>query len=197
MHAPTNLYQLAGVAAFLALAVTGCDTRDAGPVAVVDRNLAPAPDTTAGPHPDAVLNSPEIARWLAGLKEATAPFHDLATAAAAGWNTRITGCMAMPDSGGMGFHYANTALIDGTLKEFAPQLLLYAPRAGRLHLVAVEYIVPFTFRPADADPPELHGIKFHQNFAFGLWILHAWVWQHNPAGMFEDWNPDVSCTSGS
>jgi hypothetical protein len=23
--------------------------------------------------------------------------------------------------------------------------------------------------------------------------LHAWIWQNNPAGMFEDWNPTVSC----
>jgi hypothetical protein len=23
--------------------------------------------------------------------------------------------------------------------------------------------------------------------------LHAWIWKHNPDGLFEDWNPDVSC----
>ena len=23
--------------------------------------------------------------------------------------------------------------------------------------------------------------------------LHAWIWEHNPRGMFEDWNPRVSC----
>lgn len=25
------------------------------------------------------------------------------------------------------------------------------------------------------------------------WLLHVWVWKHNPNGMFEDWNPNVSC----
>jgi len=25
------------------------------------------------------------------------------------------------------------------------------------------------------------------------YILHAWVWKNNPSGMFEDWNPAVSC----
>jgi hypothetical protein len=24
--------------------------------------------------------------------------------------------------------------------------------------------------------------------------IHAWIWQHNPDGMFKDWNPSGSCT---
>jgi hypothetical protein len=31
------------------------------------------------------------------------------------------------------------------------------------------------------------------NPVLGWYILHAWIWQHNPAGMFEDWNPTVTC----
>ena len=31
------------------------------------------------------------------------------------------------------------------------------------------------------------------NPALGRYILHAWIWKPNPAGMFENWNPDVSC----
>lgn len=23
--------------------------------------------------------------------------------------------------------------------------------------------------------------------------LHAWVWKHNPSGVFEGWNPSVHC----
>ena len=30
--------------------------------------------------------------------------------------------------------------------------------------------------------------------AVGFWLQHAWVWKHNPAGMFADWNPEVSCS---
>jgi hypothetical protein len=26
-----------------------------------------------------------------------------------------------------------------------------------------------------------------------LYELHAWVWHHNPGGMFLDWNPTVTC----
>ncbi len=25
-------------------------------------------------------------------------------------------------------------------------------------------------------------------------LMHAWVWKHNPSGMFADWNPNVSCS---
>jgi hypothetical protein len=29
--------------------------------------------------------------------------------------------------------------------------------------------------------------------AVGFWLKHAWIWKHNPAGMFADWNPEVTC----
>ncbi len=31
------------------------------------------------------------------------------------------------------------------------------------------------------------------NPALGWYIHHAWVWKHNPAGVYADWNPLVSC----
>ena len=83
---------------------------------------------------------------LATLRRATAPFHNFATASDAGWSTKITSCMTDPDgAGGMGFHYGNTDLIDGTASVDKPELLLYEPdKNGRLTLVAVEYIIPYT-----------------------------------------------------
>jgi len=131
----------------------------------------------------------------ARLQAATSSFKDIELAGRAGWDARITGCLEMPGLGGMGYHYANTALIDGVPQEFAPELLVYEPQKnGSLRFVAVEYIVPFTIVPSTAQAPALHGIPFHQNFGFGLWVLHAWVGKHNPAGTFADWNPNVSCT---
>jgi hypothetical protein len=132
---------------------------------------------------------------LATLRRVTAPFHQFATASAAGWSTKITACMTDPGgAGGMGFHYGNTALIDGTASVDAPELLLYEPQKnGRLRLVAVEYIIPYSAHPRDAAPPVLFGQQFKQNDTFQLWGLHAWVWKHNPSGMFADWNPDVNC----
>jgi len=182
-----RLVSAAALAAGLAIA-SGCDApRPPDPVDVVPREA----DLRGSPREEF---RPEVIRWLVGLRVATAAFHDTTIAGRAGWNARITDCMEMPDSGGMGFHYANNGLIDGTLQERRPELLVYAPRRhGGLALVAVEYIVPFAIRPADGPAPVLHGIPLHRNDAFGLWVLHAWVWKHNPAGTFADWNPDVSC----
>ena len=133
---------------------------------------------------------------LAALRRVTATFHNFKTAAAAGWSAQITPCMTDPaGAGGMGFHYGNPALIDGTARVEEPELLLYEPdRSGRLRLVAVEYIIPYTAHSRSAAPPELFGgQKFKQNDTFQLWGLHAWVWKNNPSGMFADWNPRVTC----
>lgn len=132
---------------------------------------------------------------LATLRRVTAAFHDSATASRAGWSAKITGCMTDPGgAGGMGFHYGNLSLIDGTAHVDKPQLLLYEPeKNGRLRLVAVEYIIPYTFHSRAAAPPTLFGQPFQQVDAFQLWGLHAWVWEDNPSGMFANWNPRVNC----
>jgi hypothetical protein len=57
----------------------------------------------------------------------------------------------------------------------------------------VEYIVPFTDRPASATPPTLLGQEFAQVPEFGLWGLHIYVGRENPSGIFAPWNPKVSC----
>ena len=136
--------------------------------------------------------SGEVQRQVADLRAVTAAFHDFDAAARAGWGTQITGCFSDP-SGGMGYHYGNPALIDGVVDASQPELLLYEPQKnGKLRFVAVEYIVPFTAWAAPA-PPQLYGLSFHRNEAFGLWVLHVWHFRENPRGMFADWNPRVSC----
>lgn len=130
---------------------------------------------------------------LATLMRATAPFQDFATAAAAGWSTEITPCMSGPE-GAMGFHYGNVGLIDGVVRVDAPELLLYEPDAsGQLHLVAVEYIIPYTARSRSATPPVLFGRQFSRNDTFQLWGLHVWAWKPNPRGLFAPWNKQVTC----
>jgi hypothetical protein len=131
---------------------------------------------------------------LATLRQVTASFHQFDKATAAGWSAKITGCMTDPTLGGMGFHYGNTALIDGTARVDQPELLLYEPeKNGNLRLVAVEYIIPYAFHAREAAPPVLFGKPFVQNDVFQLWGLHAWVWENNPSGMFANWNPNVNC----
>lgn len=147
---------------------------------------------------DVALGS-DVERDLATLRRVTAPFHDFAVARHAGWSAQITPCMTDPaGAGGMGFHYGNTTLIDGTARVDAPQLLLYEPEQnGKLRLVAVEYIIPYTFHSRDAEPPVLFGQKFQQNDVFQLWGLHAWVWEDNPSGIFANWNPRVDCANAT
>jgi len=132
---------------------------------------------------------------LATVRQVTAPFHDFNVARAAGWSAKITSCLVDPGgAGGMGFHYGNVPLIDGTARVDAPQLLLYEPgENGLLRLVAVEYIIPYSFHSRDAAPPVLFGQQFLQFDAFQVWGLHVWVWKNNPSGMFAPWNPRVSC----
>jgi hypothetical protein len=125
----------------------------------------------------------------------TAPFHSFGKAKAAGWLTKITDCMTDPNgAGGMGFHYGNTDLINGTVSVDKPELLLYEPeKDGRLRLVAVEYIIPYDFHGRNDVAPVLFGQQFKQNDTFKLWGLHVWVWKENSSGIFANWNPRVSC----
>jgi hypothetical protein len=142
---------------------------------------------------DATSPSAEVLRDVARVREVTIPFHDIETATQAGWGDRLTDCFSSPGQGGMGYHYGNLALFDDEVEVSKPELLLYEPQQnGELELVAVEYAIPFT-EWTSSQPPRLFGREFHRNLDFELWILHAWVHRDNPSGMFEDWNPKVSC----
>jgi hypothetical protein len=155
-------------------------------------------ETTAQLQPQAVGSAAAaVNEDLATLRQVTAAFHDFAAASAAGWSAQITPCMESPE-GGMGFHYGNVGLIDGTARVDQPELLLYEPESnGRLRLVAVEYIIPYTLHSRDAAPPVLFGQPFQQVDAFQLWGLHAWVWKNNPSGTFAAWNPQVNCANAT
>lgn len=136
----------------------------------------------------------DVNKDLAKLRQVTASFHQFDRAAKAGWSAKITGCMTDPVAGGMGFHYGNTALIDGTARVDEPELLLYEPgKGGKLKLVAVEYIIPYAFHSRESAAPVLFGQEFQRNDTFQLWGLHAWVWKENPSGIFASWNPKVNC----
>jgi hypothetical protein len=140
---------------------------------------------------------PAVSKDLAALRQVTAPFHQFERGRDAGWSTQITPCMTDPGgAGGMGFHYGKPRLIDGTASVETPQLLLYEPeKNGKLRLVAVEYIIPYSFHSREAAPPRLFNQDFQRVDSFGLWGLHAWVWKENPSGMFAAWNPTVNCNN--
>jgi hypothetical protein len=134
---------------------------------------------------------------LARIRKATAPFQQLEAAQAAGYDLvpGLDHCFDNPGVGGMGYHYINTALLDTTVELLRPEAMVYEPTRKGLRLGAVEYIVPAEAWDAagNTHPPILMGQHFHLNEALGVYVLHAWVWKNNPAGVFEDWNPRVSC----
>jgi len=135
---------------------------------------------------------------IAKLRAATAQFHRTEAAQAAGYDLvpGLDSCFDNPGVGGMGIHYINTGILDLTVDELQPEAMVYTPGPdGKLQLGAVEYIVPAAAWDAagNTEPPTALGQSFHLEPALGVYVLHAWIWKYNPSGMFEDWNPTVSC----
>jgi len=130
---------------------------------------------------------------LGAVREATDAFHDTENANRAGYFPLLP-CFDKPGVGGMGQHLVNTSLLDNVINATQPEALVYEVNGDELKLVAVEYIVPFT--AWGSTPPTLFGQSFHRNEALGLWALHAWIWRHNPLGMFADYNPRVAMCPG-
>jgi hypothetical protein len=149
---------------------------------------------------------------LAQVRAATARFHRVEEAIEAGYELGwvngsgvriITGCVAHPTAGAMGYHYINEELMDDlTADPLEPEALVYAPAPdGGLKLVAVEWIVRGPQSnppgvPAGVPAPRVLGMDMHilvppPGPAF--YLMHAWIWMNNPAGMFADWNPEITC----
>ena len=96
----------------------------------------------------------------------------------------------------MGLHYINVGLLDTTVDPLLPEALVFHTLPnGKLQLGAVEYIVPKEAWDAEghAELPMLFRHHFHLNQALGVYVLHAWIFTHNPLGIFNDWNPLVTC----
>ena len=142
---------------------------------------------------------------LQAAKAATARYHSLQQAQAAGYTTAGEPCVAEPGAGAMGIHAVNPALIgDPAINSSQPEILLYLPKAGgRLELIGVEY-----FRidddqniNTDYDRPSLFGQPFdgpmlgHTPDMPIHYDLHVWLWADNPAGLFAPFNPSLSCPS--
>jgi hypothetical protein len=156
---------------------------------------------------DHAAHSSGLEDELAKVRRATARFHRVEEAIAAGYelgwvngsgNRIITGCVSHPTAGAMGYHYFHPRLMaDLAVDAPEPEALVYAPSAdGELKLVAVEWIArgANTNPPGVSEPPSVLGMQMHILVpAVGFYIKHAWLWRKNPAGMFADWNPRVSC----
>src|SRR5688572_23973152 len=76
------------------------------------------------------------------VREATERFRDVAVAEAEGYQL-LFGCVSGPDSGAMGLHYVNLALVgDDKLDPTQPEIVIYEPAPnGRLRLIGADFLV--------------------------------------------------------
>ncbi len=141
--------------------------------------------------------STDIQYDLAQVRRATAAFHDLSIAQAAGYQllSFYNSCVFDPVLGAMGYHYINVSLIDLVIDPLQPEAMVYVPdETGALQLASVEYMVPAPAWDAEhSQPPTLFGQTFGYNAKADKYTLHAWIWIPNFSGMFAYYNPELSC----
>jgi len=144
----------------------------------------------------------ELGALIKVVRESTARFKDVSVAEKEGYVLQF-GCVSGSDSGAMGLHYVNGALVaSGVIDATHPQIVIYEPsRGGSPKLIGADYLVlADTWNAQHPDgPPQLMGQLFHYFESpnrFGLpafYTLHVWAWKENPNGAFVNWHPNVSC----
>ena len=143
----------------------------------------------------ASADSVPVQQQLSAVRAATAKYHNVDMAIAAGY-TPTEECVP-----GMGYHYINYGLF-GKMDPLAPDALLYeAKKNGQLRLVGVEWLKPDADQDlaTDEDRPSLFGKGFDGpmlGHGPGMPIhydLHAYLWKSNPDGVLATWNPNVTC----
>lgn len=137
---------------------------------------------------------------LQAVRAAVARYHSVDQAIAAGYFA-ASPCEQSP-TGAMGIHFINPALFGPGNDPANPEILLYLPGAdGSLKLVAVEYFQADADQDlaTDDDRPSIFGQPFDGpmlGHGPGMPIhydLHVWVAESNPAGVFAQWNPALTC----
>lgn len=135
---------------------------------------------------------------LEAARDQLAKYRDPVVAVRDGYFSTL-GCVHY-ESGAMGVHFLNPALISPELDPAKPQILVYEPVGDRLELVAAEWFVPLA--TGVKRRPTLFGRDFDGPMAGheplmpdGLhhYDLHVWLFKENPKGVFATTNPDVSC----
>ena len=164
--------------------------------------LANIGETGHGSHAAVDQEASSTESMLAVVRQATAKYHDVSVALADGYQLGfrgvVTGCVAQPGVGAMGYHYFNWKKMDDpSIVEDDPEVLVYhTGDDGTLVLGAVEWVVPKVAWEAAGNvaPPVVFGQNLHVlNPVLNWYIEHAWVWTENPSGIFTDWNPKVLC----
>ncbi len=209
----TALRSRLSVIALVAVSVAGCSESPGSP-------MSPAAPSSFGASTEAKPAEPPLGAQLAAVRAATAPYHDVDAAIAAGYLPPTGPCVFSP-AGAMGIHTPNPALTsDQSVDPLRPEVLLYLPKpGGGVRLVGVEYFMTvlvtnggpptpwFSPDPWGAEysvvtpTPSLFGETFagpmagHDPGMPWHFDLHVWVWRPNPSGMFALWNPAISCAN--
>ncbi|HWN07413.1 MAG TPA: hypothetical protein VNO53_09645 [Steroidobacteraceae bacterium] len=175
------------------------DSKILGSLAAALPLLVPA----AAPADEAHQHVAADTAWHAGsplvqkVRKATAKYRDINFAMSEGYAPG-TPCVSGPNSGAMGVHFINGALLGKEIDAEAPEALIYEPLPnGKMRLVGVEII---TFA-SDwvGEVPVLDGHLLHyvgEPNRYGIpafYEIHVWAWRDNPDGAFADWNPRVTC----
>ncbi len=147
---------------------------------------------------------------LGTVREATARYRDVAGAEADGFR------LVVRELPGMGAHFVKVAdSRSSTFDPTRPNMLLYVREGGGWKLAAVGYILS---KQAFPDPPDYFpGAHWHSHqwlciFQSGSvalmpegecrnkggywvddtgWMLHVWLYEENPSGVFAELNPRV------
>lgn len=163
---------------------TGCESPNSSDIPESD-NISVFKDA-AGHSVENQSSNSILNKELALARASTAKYHNIQKALADGYEDIN---LYIPN---MGWHYLKPSLLDDTFEVDKPELLVYAEKpGGGFRLVAVEYAVPL---PLSVDPPA--GFTgdddvWYENIDAGLWTLHAWVWLHNPDGIFAAFNSNT------
>ena len=129
--------------------------------------------------------APETVSELQQAKIATAKYNNFDNAINDGY---VDINVIVPE---MGYHSLKMDNLDATFHYDKPEILVYNKEEnGRMKLVALEYAVPIALSPN--APSGFTGDNDQWAIYQGvLWTLHAWVWEYNPAGVFNPTNPLV------
>jgi len=137
--------------------------------------------------------SSDTRKELAQARRATARYHNIENAYIDGY---IDADFYLP---GVGCHLINESrLLDFEIRLDEPELLVYADcsgaESGRSELRSLEYAIPCESEVDCGPVPEGFSGDDDVWSIFGpniLWTLHAWVWRHNPDGIFVKINPRI------
>lgn len=174
-------------------------------LAIVATLIIWACDSPSGPNHNSLafresVQKADLERQLASMKAATAKYNNIANARADGYVDDGFGCIQDSELGGMGWHLIRDDLhADPAIDPLQPELLVYMPQKnGQMQLVALEYEVYQADwnNTGNSELPSVAGQQLVPLIYPGLdpvYERHVWLWENNPAGMFEDFNPAIAC----